>query len=220
MRGTKSSTTGGIVAGVILVCGVVGIAITAKRKLGKDQKDYPKIGPQSGVTTNPTNHLKGLNEKRDSTRTVVGKAKQDSQEKPPVGKTKHDSQDKPPAGKTKTPQTSVDDEVWQGTNPDFVKTPKPQAKEPAALGKRESTRTKKSPAHRQESQVPPLPDHVVLVKDKELRAKAKDLAGKTGALDAEYRSLLDYVKKNINKPKTVAKLDENRDHNRYIDIGT
>ena len=57
------------------------------------------------------------------------------------------------------------------------------------------------------------------MKDKELRANAKELAGKIGVLDAEYRSMLEYVKKNINKPKTVAKLDENRDHNRYIDIG-
>ena len=66
---------------------------------------------------------------------------------------------------------------------------------------------------------PPLPDHVVLYKDKELRVKAKELAGKTSILEAEYRLLLEYVKKNINKQKTVAQLDKNREHNRYIDIG-
>ena len=66
---------------------------------------------------------------------------------------------------------------------------------------------------------PPLPDHVVLIKDKELRVKAKELAGKIGVLEAERRLLLEYVKKNIKKPITVAQLAKNLEHNRYIDIG-
>ena len=61
--------------------------------------------------------------------------------------------------------------------------------------------------------------HTVLTKDKELRANAKDLAGNKELQEAEFRSLQEYVNKNINKTKTVAKMDENRAHNRYTDVG-
>ena len=64
-----------------------------------------------------------------------------------------------------------------------------------------------------------IPKHVVLTKDKELRANAKDLAGNKELQEAEFRSLQEYVNKNINKTKTVAKMDENRAHNRYTDVG-
>ena len=70
-----------------------------------------------------------------------------------------------------------------------------------------------------ESPTPPLPEHTVLIKDKELRANTKELAEKTDLLEAEYRSLLGYVTKNINKTRTVAQSEENKEHNRYTDIG-
>ena len=84
-----------------------------------------------------------------------------------------------------------------------------------------------SPAQVKESQgrtgslrrSPTLPTHIVLTKDKELRANAKDLAGNKELQEAEFRSLQEYVNKNINKTKTVAKMDENRAHNRYTDVG-
>ena len=84
---------------------------------------------------------------------------------------------------------------------------------------RQSSTGDKSPAQPRVSQGPPLPDHTVLVKNQELRTNAKDLAGKTDILEAEYRSLLGYVTKNINKARTVAQSDENKAHNRYTDIG-
>ena len=91
-------------------------------------------------------------------------------------------------------------------------------KDAAAQGRKTSPGDK-SPAQREVSQGPPLPDHTVLTKNKDLRANAKELAEKTDVLEAEYRSLLGYVNKNINKTRTVAQLDENKLHNRYMDIG-
>ena len=84
---------------------------------------------------------------------------------------------------------------------------------------RQKLREDKSSAQPRVSQGPPLPDHTVLTKNNGLRATAKDLAGKTDILEAEYRSLLGYVNKNINKTRTVSQMDENRAHNRYTDIG-
>ena len=88
----------------------------------------------------------------------------------------------------------------------------------AAQGRTTSTKDK-SPAQPEVSQGPPLPDHTVLTKNKELRANAKELAEKKDILEAEYRSLLGYVNKNVNKTRMVAQLDENRVHSRYMDIG-
>ena len=88
----------------------------------------------------------------------------------------------------------------------------------AAQGRKNSTGNK-SPAQPEVSQGPPLPDHTVLTKNKELRANAKELAEKKDVLEAEYRSLLGYVNKNVNKTRLVAQLDENRVHSRYMDIG-
>ena len=110
-----------------------------------------------------------------------------------------------------------DEKVQLGPNPKSVQTS--PTKDTVQQERQASTRDKSPPQPAQVSLGPPLPDHTVLIKDKELRANAKDLAGKTDILEAEYRSLLGYVTKNINKTRTVAQSDENRAHNRYTDIG-
>ena len=72
-----------------------------------------------------------------------------------------------------------------------------------------------------EGQLPQLCNHIVLRKDEELKKKAADLIKKEDQLEEEFDWLEMYDKGNISKmkPKTVSVLEENRSHNRYIDIG-
>ena len=72
-----------------------------------------------------------------------------------------------------------------------------------------------------EGQPPQLCNHIVLRKDEELKKKAADLIKKEDQLEEEFDWLEMYDKGNISKmkPKTVSVREENRSHNRYIDIG-
>ena len=72
-----------------------------------------------------------------------------------------------------------------------------------------------------EGQPPQLCNHIVLRKDEELTKKASDLIKKEDQLEEEFDWLEMYDKGNISKikPKTVSIREENRSHNRYIDIG-
>ena len=72
-----------------------------------------------------------------------------------------------------------------------------------------------------EGQLPQLCNHIVLRKDEELKKKAADLIKKEDQLEEEFDWLEMYDKGNISKikPKTVSVREENRSHNRYIDIG-
>ena len=70
-----------------------------------------------------------------------------------------------------------------------------------------------------ESPTPPLPEHTVLTKGRDLVTNAKDLAENKDILEAEFSSLREYVNKNINKTRMVGQMDENRVHNRYMDVG-
>ena len=66
---------------------------------------------------------------------------------------------------------------------------------------------------------PPTPQHQELKKDKTLQEEAKKLAQDEVLLKSEYTRLEEFVKENIIKDTNVAKLEENKAHNRYLDIG-
>ena len=64
-----------------------------------------------------------------------------------------------------------------------------------------------------------LPHHIVLKKDSSLKDKTKELAGSKEELEEEFSRMVDWVKRQVQEPSTVAKLEKNKAHNRYIDIG-
>ena len=45
------------------------------------------------------------------------------------------------------------------------------------------------------------------------------MAGDKKVLDSEFNRLVEFVEKTIVKESTVAKANENKPHNRYVDIG-
>ena len=47
----------------------------------------------------------------------------------------------------------------------------------------------------------------------------KELAANTKLLDSEFESLGSFVKENVVKESEVAAREENKPHNRYLDIG-
>ena len=65
----------------------------------------------------------------------------------------------------------------------------------------------------------PLPAHIVLNKEDNLKGKLKDLANQHEVLTKEYNVLKQYVQEHIKKEVTVARLPENKTHNRYTDNG-
>ena len=65
----------------------------------------------------------------------------------------------------------------------------------------------------------PLPTHIVLNKEDNLKEKLKDLANQPEVLTKEYNVLKQYVQEHIKKEVTVARLPENKTHNRYTDNG-
>ena len=79
----------------------------------------------------------------------------------------------------------------------------------------ESEKTAKDPGPSN----PPTPQHKALKKDDTLLEEAKKLANNEVVLMREYSRLEEYVKENITNETTVAKLEENKAHNRYLDIG-
>ena len=187
----KPDASNGWVGGAVLgIFVVVGVIGSVVLIRRQSGKEELRKGPKSGVTTDPKTHLNGLHMKRDSERLSA------RQTQPPVFYTRDDDK--------------------LGQNPNSTQTS--PSKDKTDQG-RQKSREDKSSAQPRVSQGPPLPDHTILTKNNELRATAKDLAGKTDILEAEYRSLLGYVNKNINKTRTVSQMDENRAHNRYTDIG-
>ena len=57
------------------------------------------------------------------------------------------------------------------------------------------------------------------MKDDNLKETSKEAAGQFEKLEEEFSNLVDYVKENINKEKNVGTLGNNKEHNRYTDIG-
>ena len=52
-----------------------------------------------------------------------------------------------------------------------------------------------------------------------VQEKAKALTDNIDLLNNEFFRLGEYVKENVVKEVTVAKMEENKPHNRYVDIG-
>ena len=189
---SNTALTGWVGGGavLVLVVGVIGGTVLMRRNSGRKRPQ----GPKSGVTSDPTIHLNGLQTKRFSERSSTGRT--------------------PP----QVSQASIEDELCLGPKSHSVQSS--TTKETVAGQGRQGSTENKSPVQAQEVEGPPLPEHTILIKNKDLKANAKDLVENKDVLEAEYRSLLGYVNKNINKTRTVAKLDENKEHNRYMDIGT
>ena len=66
----------------------------------------------------------------------------------------------------------------------------------------------------------PLPSHISLRKDANLKEKAKDMEDQIENLEDEFFNMVDYVKENVKNEMNVATQEGNREHNRYIDIGS
>ena len=66
----------------------------------------------------------------------------------------------------------------------------------------------------------PLPSHISLHKDSNLKEKSKDMASQIENLEEEFFNLVEYVEENVKNEKTIATQGDNKEHNRYIDIGT
>ena len=65
----------------------------------------------------------------------------------------------------------------------------------------------------------PLPSHISLHKDANLKEKSKDMANQIENLEEEFFNLVEYVKENVMNEKNIASQGNNKEHNRYIDIG-
>ena len=66
----------------------------------------------------------------------------------------------------------------------------------------------------------PLPSHICLCKDANLKEKAKDMSDQIENLEEEFFNMVDYVKENVKNEMNIATQEGNREHNRYIDIGS
>ena len=65
----------------------------------------------------------------------------------------------------------------------------------------------------------PLPSHFTLYKDANLKEKSKDMSSQIENLEEEFFNLVEYVKENVINEKNIATQGNNKEHNRYIDIG-
>ena len=65
----------------------------------------------------------------------------------------------------------------------------------------------------------PLPSHISLHKDANLEEKSKDMANQIENLEEEFFDLVEYVQDNVINKKNIATQGDNKEHNRYIDIG-
>merc|ERR1719458_1602060 len=64
----------------------------------------------------------------------------------------------------------------------------------------------------------PLPSHISLHKDANLKERSKDMANRIENLEEEFFSLVEYVKENVKNEKNIATQGDNKEHNRYTDI--
>ena len=65
----------------------------------------------------------------------------------------------------------------------------------------------------------PLPSHISLHKDSNLKENSKDMSNQIENLEEEFFNLVEYVKENVIYEKNIATQGNNKEHNRYIDIG-
>ena len=66
---------------------------------------------------------------------------------------------------------------------------------------------------------PSLPPHMVLEKGPNLREGAKEMAGRKDKLEEEFKLIGDHARVNVKKESKVGRLEKNKPHNRYVDIG-
>ena len=66
---------------------------------------------------------------------------------------------------------------------------------------------------------PFLPTHMVLEKGPSLRESAKEMAGRKGKLEEEFKMIGEHARANFQKETSVSRLEKNLIHNRYLDIG-
>ena len=71
-----------------------------------------------------------------------------------------------------------------------------------------------------EAEEAPLPSHISLNKDDNLKENANDMFVQFENLEEEFFNLVAYVKENVKNEMTIASQEGNREHNRYIDIGS
>ena len=64
-----------------------------------------------------------------------------------------------------------------------------------------------------------LPTHICLHKDANLKEKAKNMSIQIENLEEEFFNLVEYVNENVKNEKNIATQGDNKEHNRYIDIG-
>ena len=70
-----------------------------------------------------------------------------------------------------------------------------------------------------EAEEAPMPNHISLHKDVNLKEKSKDMLTQIENLEEEFFNLVEYVKENVKKEMNIATQGDNKEHNRYIDIG-
>ena len=66
----------------------------------------------------------------------------------------------------------------------------------------------------------PLPSHICLCKDANLKEKAKCMSDQIENLEEEFFNMVDYVKENVKNEMDIATQEGNREHNRYTNIGS
>ena len=60
---------------------------------------------------------------------------------------------------------------------------------------------------------------MVLEKGPDLREVAKEMAGRKEMLEEEFKFITDHVRVNGKKESNIGRLEKNKLHNRYADIG-
>ena len=66
---------------------------------------------------------------------------------------------------------------------------------------------------------PSLPPHMLLEKGPNLRESAKEMAGRKDKLEEEFKLIANHTRVNVKKESKVGRLEKNKPHNRYVDIG-
>ena len=66
---------------------------------------------------------------------------------------------------------------------------------------------------------PSLPSHMVLTKGPNLRESAKEMARRKDKLEEEFRLIAEHTKANVKAESNIGRLEKNKIHNRYLDIG-
>ena len=94
-----------------------------------------------------------------------------------------------------------------------------QTRKPSVKAQIEKSNRKAQPATISASTNPTLPSHMVLTKGPHLRESAKEMSRRKDKLEEEFRLIAEHTKANVTEESSISRLDENKIHNRYLDIG-